>query len=49
MSSLAIKAQLRLASALAIASLSQLDCYSQIASVKNFEKLALTVQASHHQ
>ncbi|GAB5588791.1 Sister chromatid cohesion protein pds5 [Umbelopsis nana] len=46
-SSLAIKAQLRLASALAIASLSQLDCYSQIASVKNFEKLALTDTVYH--
>ncbi|KAI9290101.1 armadillo-type protein [Umbelopsis sp. AD052] len=43
-SSLAIKAQLRLASALAIATLSQLDSYSQLASVKGFEKLALTVQ-----
>ncbi|KAH8553460.1 armadillo-type protein [Umbelopsis sp. PMI_123] len=43
-SRLAIKAQLRLASALAIATLSQLDSYSQLASVKNFEKLALTVQ-----
>jgi sister chromatid cohesion protein PDS5 len=45
-SSLAIKSQLRLASALAIATLSQLDSYSQLASVKRFEKLALTVQVS---
>ncbi|CAM0142250.1 unnamed protein product [Umbelopsis sp. WA50703] len=42
-------AQLRLASALAITMLSQFDSYSQLTSVKNFERLALVLQDSAYQ